>query len=85
MFILSTIDFKACLISLESNTIPHFATKHHTITVHEIIYNVFKSGFQSLWVYKVYENLLVCCNLDSFVALNEIDESSNFEYLVAFP
>ena len=85
MLIFSGVDFEIFLVSLVGDTISDLAAKHHLVTVHEVVHDVFKRWHESDWVNEVEKYLFIRRYLDSFVALNEEDETSVFKRVILFP
>lgn len=85
MLIFSCVDFEIFLVGLVGDTISDLAAKHHLITVHEVVHNVFKGWHESDWVNEVEKYLFIRRYLDSFVALYEVDETSVFKRVIMFP
>jgi len=82
---LSSIDSKGFLICLIRDSIFDLGAEHHLITSHEVSHDVFESWLESLWVNQVKVDLVISGDLDSFVTLNEEDESSCLDLIVLFP
>jgi len=85
VLILASPDIEGPLTSFESDSILNLTSEHHGGAVHEVVDHVFKFRFKGHWVNQVDVDLLVCCYLDSFVALDEVDETSDVQGLVALP
>ena len=79
------INIKALLIGLISNAIPHFTTKHHLITPHEIKHHIIKLGHECFLVNEVEVDHVICGNLDPNISLDEVDVASGIDGLVVGP
>lgn len=85
MFKLSPVDIKASLVILKSDSVPDSATEHHLWAVHEVEHYILQHWHQSLSVHEIEEDPLICANLDSYVALDVVDEPSLVQRVVYFP
>jgi len=80
-----SVNVEGPLIGLVSNTILDFGTKHHLIASHEIVHDIFKRWLESLWVNQIEVDELVSGDLNPFISLDKINETSNFKLVVLFP
>ena len=79
------INIKALLVGLISNAIPHFTTKHHLITSHEIEHHIIKLGHECFLINKVEVDHVICCYLDTNISLDEIDITPGVDCFVMGP
>jgi hypothetical protein len=79
------INIKALLIGLVSNAIPHFTTKHHLITSHEIKHHVIKLGHKCFLVNEIEVDHVICGYLNTNISLDEVDVASGVDCLVVGP
>lgn len=82
---LSSVDRESLLVCLVSDSIPHFRTEHHLVATHEVEHYVFQLWLESLWVNQVEVDLVVGSNLDSLVAFDKVDETSDVQLVVLLP
>ena len=85
MIKLSGVHFKASLIGLVGNAVPHSTSKHHLIAAHEVVHDIFQRWHLRNRVNQVEVDLLVHGDLDSDVALDEVDEAFLVESIVLLP
>ena len=71
------VDVKRSLICLVCYAISHLRPKHHLIATHIVIHHVLELRHEGLFVddVKIYD--LICCYLDSDVAFDVVDETSD--------
>lgn len=85
MLVLSSVDVKRALVRFVGDAIPDSASKHHLRTAHEIEHYIFKNWLKSLWINQEEVNVLVCGDLNSLIALDKVQKSSDVKSLVVNP
>lgn len=79
---LSGVDLESRLVSLVGDTVSNLGAEHHLGALHEVVHDVLEPGHASLLVDHVEVDLLVCHDLDSNVASNEVDLAPHVVELV---
>jgi len=83
---LSSINLKAWLICLESDTISDPGTKHHLRALHKVVHAVLQPGHKCFLIDEVEVDFLICCNLYPNVPSDKVDLPSHvIEFMVLYP
>ena len=82
---LSCIYVESSLVIFICNAVCHSWTKHHLATIHEIVHHVFEMGHQSFFVNYEEIDFFISGDLDALVALYEVDQASDIEFMVLNP
>ena len=72
MNVLLTIQVEPLLVVFVSHTVLYFRPEHHLRALHEVGHDVFQLGHHSFLINKVEIYLIFVCNLNSYVALDEV-------------
>ena len=79
-------DLEVRLVSLEGDSVPDFATEHELGRIHEVIHHILEIWLESLLVDDVEVDFLIGSDLNSNIALDEVDLASHVvESFVLFP
>ena len=70
MIVLSSVDIKTALVRFESDTVLDFGSKHHLITSHVIVHDIFEHRFECLFADEIKPHFIIGGDLDSLVAAN---------------
>ena len=76
MIELSSVYLKAWLVDLKRDTIAHTSTKHQLRALHEVVHYVLKFRHECLFVDQIKVDALSCSYLNSDVAFDEEDLTS---------
>ena len=76
MLVLSSEDVEALLVGLVRDAESDFRSVHHLGTLHEVEHDVLQRRHQGLLVDQVNVDLFLGSDLDTYIALDIIDESS---------
>ena len=82
---LSCVDVEILLIGFERNTLFDGRPKHHLRALPKVVHTVFKFRHIVGEVNSVEEHLMIRCDLDSLVALNEVDKTSDLDIVILLP
>ena len=85
MLVLPTVDVEAELVCLVGDAVADFGAKHHLVALHVVVHHVLETGLVSHRINQVEVDVLVGGDLDSLVALYEVDEPFDVESLVVGP
>ena len=70
---LSSVDIETALICFEGDTVLYFGPKHHLITGHVIVHDIFQHRPERLFADEVEPDFVVGRDLNPLVAANIID------------
>ena len=82
---LSGVDVEILLIGFERYTIFDGRPKHHLRALHKVVHAVFEFRHVVGEVDSVEEDLMIRCDLDSLIALNEVDKASYLDVVILLP
>ena len=82
---LPLINMETPLVGLVSDTVSYSGAKHHLVAVHVVMHYVLQLWHESVGVDDVEVDAIVCGNLDTLVAFNEVNETSNVKFVVLPP
>ena len=85
MDVLAPIDVERSLVGLVSDAVLDSRPEHHLVAAHEVLHHVLELWLEGLRVDEVEVYLVVSSDLDSLVALDEVDEASYVQLLVLLP
>lgn len=85
MLVVPGVDFEASLALFVAATISHFTSKDETCALHEIVHDVFQLWLEVLVVDQVEVDLLVCGDVYSDIAFDEIEHSFMMQCLIVRP
>jgi len=85
MHVLSSVDIERPLIGFVRNSVSHFRPEHHLVASHVVIHHVLQGWHESFFVYQIKVNNIIGCNLDSDVAFDVVDKSSDLDSVKELP
>ena len=86
MELLSLVYAESRLAGLESNAGSYSWTKHHLGASHVVVHHVFEFWLACVFVYEVEVYLLICRDLNSNIALDEINFSTHiWKFMIQLP
>jgi hypothetical protein len=85
MEVLSSIDIESNLSRFVCDTVSAGGPIHHLTAIHEVVHTVFNDRHESFLVDSVEVNQSLSCDLDLSVAIDEVNETTFFNFVILFP
>ena len=85
MHILPLVNVERPLILLVGDWISLHGPDHHLVAVHVVVHHILQLRHQRFWIYQVEVDELICCNLNSYISSNKVDEPSVLHFMIELP
>lgn len=85
MFVLSPPDVERFLVCLVGDTVFDLTSKHHVSTLHKVVNHILQRWLKGNRIYQINKYLLIRCNLNTFITLDEVNETSMIQTIVHYP
>ena len=85
MLVFPSVKVETPFVELKRYAILNFTSKHQLIATHVIHHHVLQFWHESLFIDKIKVNMFVSCNLNSDVAFDVVNETSDIDSVVKFP